>query len=54
MLDSAMDIRRLDIKTGRQLWDYPEKRAPVSVRFHGNFIELVFRKEVEILKFLSF
>ena len=53
MLDSAMDIRRLDPKTGKTLFDYPEKRAPLSVRFNGNVIELVFRKEVEVLKFLT-
>jgi outer membrane protein assembly factor BamB len=53
MLDSAMDIRRLDPKTGKQVWDYPDKRAPLSVRFKGNVIELVFRKEVQVLKFLT-
>jgi len=53
MLNSAMDIRRLDPKSGKQLWDYPERRAPLSVRFKGNVIELVFRKEVEVLKFLT-
>jgi len=53
MLDSAMDIRRLDPKTGKTLFDYPERRCPLSVRFNGNIIELVFRKEVEVLKFLT-
>jgi outer membrane protein assembly factor BamB len=51
---SAMDIRRLDPKTGKQVWDYPDQRAPLSVRFKGNVIELVFRKEVQVLKFLTF
>jgi hypothetical protein len=50
---SAMDIRRLDPKNGKTLFDYPEQRAPLSVRFNGNVIELVFRKEVEVLKFLT-
>ena len=50
---SAMDIRRLDPKTGKQVWDYPEPRAPLSIRFKGNVIELVFRKEVKVLKFLT-
>jgi hypothetical protein len=53
MLDSAMDIRRLDPKTGKQVWDYSDRRAPVSVRFKGNVIELVFHKEVQVLKFLT-
>jgi hypothetical protein len=51
---SAMDIRRLDAKNGKMVWDYVEKRCPLSVRFNGNIIELVFRKEVEVLKFLTF
>jgi hypothetical protein len=53
MTDSHLDIRRLDPKTGKTMWDYQEKRAPFHVRFHGNIIELVFRKEVEVLKFIS-
>jgi hypothetical protein len=54
MLDSAMDIRRLDPKTGKVTWDYSEPRCPLSVHFKGNIVELVFRKEVEVLKFISF
>ncbi|HLX71053.1 MAG TPA: PQQ-binding-like beta-propeller repeat protein [Verrucomicrobiae bacterium] len=50
---SVMDIRRLDPKNGKTVFDYVEDRAPVSVKFHGNIIELVFRKEVEVLKFIS-
>lgn len=51
---SVMAIRRLDPKTGKVMWDYAQKRAPLDVRFHGNTIDLVFRKEVQVLKFLSF
>ena len=54
MLNSAMDIRRLDPKTGKVIWDYAERRAPLYQRFKGNIIELVFRKEVEVLKFITF
>jgi outer membrane protein assembly factor BamB len=54
MLNSAVDIRRLNAKDGKLTWDYAERRAPLSVRFKGNIVELVFRKEVEVLKFLSF
>jgi hypothetical protein len=53
MLNSEMDLRRLDPKSGKIAWDYSEQRAPLSVRFKGNIIELVFRKEVEVLKFLT-
>jgi hypothetical protein len=54
MNDSVMDIRRLDPKSGKVLFDYVQSRAPLYVRFHGNLIELVFRKEVQVLKFISF
>lgn len=53
MLNSEMDIRRLDPKNGKVVWDYAERRAPLYERFKGNIIELVFRKEVEVLKFLT-
>jgi len=53
MLDSLMDIRRLDPKTGKIMWVKSEPRCPLSVRFNGNIVELVFRKEVEVLKFLT-
>lgn len=53
MLNSGMDIRRVDPKSGKVVWDYAERRAPLYQRFKGNIIELVFRKEVEVLKFLT-
>jgi hypothetical protein len=53
MLNSALAIRRLNPKNGSIVWDYAEQRCPLSVRFNGNVIELVFRKEVEVLKFLT-
>jgi hypothetical protein len=53
MLNSEMDLRRLEPGSGKVAWDYAEQRAPLSVRFKGNIVELVFRREVEVLKFLS-
>lgn len=53
MADSYMVIKRLNPKSGGIMWDYEEKRAPLHVRFKGNLIELVFRKEVQVLKFLT-
>jgi len=46
-------IRRLNPRNGRVMWDYYQERAPLSVQFTGNLIELVFKKEVQVLKFLS-
>ncbi len=52
--DSVMSIKRLNPKNGKVMWNYVEERAPIYMRFKGNLIECVFRKEVEVLKFLSF
>ena len=49
-----MHIARLDPKNGRTLWDYQDNQAPVHVQFHENSIELVFKKEVQVLRYLSF
>jgi hypothetical protein len=45
---------RLDPKSGRELWTYEQQRAPSSVRFSGTAIALVFKKEVQVLKYLAF
>jgi outer membrane protein assembly factor BamB len=53
-LPAYLKIRRINPADGRVLWDYEEDRAPLDVRFKDNSIELVFKKEVQVLKFLSF
>ena len=35
------------------MWDYYQERAPLNVQFNGNVIQLVFKKEVQVLKFFS-
>jgi hypothetical protein len=52
--ESFLKIRRISAKDGRSLWDYQQNRAPLDARFNGNQIELVFKKEVQVLTFLSF
>lgn len=47
-------IVRLDPKNGRELWVHEEQSAPCSVRFSGTYIQLVFKKEVDVLNYLSF
>jgi hypothetical protein len=49
---SFLRIRRINPKTGRAVWEHFEQRAPLDLQFEDTFIRLVFRKEVEILKFL--
>ena len=48
---SFMSIKRLNPKNGHLIWDYSEPRAPLDVQFDLNTIRLVFRKEVEVLRF---
>jgi outer membrane protein assembly factor BamB len=50
---SFVRIRRINPRNGDIMWDYQQKRAPLNLQFNGNTIELVFRKEVQVLKFLS-
>ena len=40
-------------RNGEIMWDYQQMRAPLNLQFNGNTIELVFKKEVQVLKFLS-
>jgi hypothetical protein len=47
-------IARIDPKNGRILWEHYQDRVPFDVRFHDNSIELVFKREVQVLKFLAF
>jgi len=46
-------IRRLDPSSGRVKWEHYESRAPVDVAFEQNLIRVVFKREVEVLKFLA-
>ena len=45
-------ITRLNPKNGREMWEYDQSRCPVDVRFNRNIIELIFKKEVLVLKYL--
>jgi hypothetical protein len=47
-------IMRINPKDGRVLWDYEQARCPVDVRFNENSIELVFKKEVQVLRYMTF
>ena len=46
-------IRRINPRNGEVMWDYFQARSPLDVRFNGNMIQLLFKKEVQVLKFLS-
>jgi hypothetical protein len=46
-------IKRINPDTGVEMWEHFEQRSPLDIQFEKNTIRLVFRKEVEVLKFLS-
>ena len=49
-------ISRIDPHNGRIMWEYhdPIGRAPIDARFHDNSIELIFKREVQVLRYLTF
>jgi outer membrane protein assembly factor BamB len=53
-LPAYLKLRRVSPADGHVLWEQDQDRAPLSVAFKDNSIELVFKKEVQVLKYLSF
>jgi PQQ-like domain/B-box zinc finger len=53
LLPAYLKIRRISPSDGRQLWDYEEGRAPLDIQFQKNSIALVFKKEVQVLKYFT-
>ncbi len=53
-IPSYVLIQRLDPRNGHVLWPHREPRAPLDVQFNRNSIQLVFKKEVEVLTYISF
>ena len=47
-------IRRINPNNGRELWEHYQDRAPLDIVFDKNTIRLVFKKEVQVLKFPTF
>jgi hypothetical protein len=47
-----MQLKRLNAKTGAEMWLYADDRCPLDVKYNRNVIQLVFHKEVQALKFL--
>lgn len=48
-----LKIKLLNPKNGHEVWEHWQQRAPLDVQFENNTIRLVFRKEVQVLKFLT-
>jgi len=49
-------IARINPKDGRILWEYYDSRnrCPINTQFNENMITLVYKREVQVLKYLSF
>ena len=47
-------IKRISPKTGKLMWEHFQQRAPLDVKFDKNTIQCVFKKEVQVLRYLSF
>ena len=46
-------IKRINPRNGHVMWEHFQQRAPVDIQFDQNSIRMVFKKEVQILKFWS-
>lgn len=47
-------IRRINPRDGRLMWEHFQQRGPLDVKIDRNTIQLVFKREVQVLKYLSF
>ena len=47
-------IARIRPADGRILWEHYQDRCPIDVRFNDNSIELIFKREVQMLRYLTF
>jgi len=48
-----MRLKRLNPKNGHEMWEHFQQRAPLDVQFDKNYIRLVFKKEVQVLRSIS-
>ncbi len=48
-----MRIWRINPRNGSPMWEHFQQRAPLDVQFDKNRIRLVFKKEVQVLKYLA-
>ena len=46
-------LRRLSASNGEVKWEYYQRRAPLNVDIQNNTIQLVFKREVQVLKFIG-
>lgn len=52
-IPSHTRIRRINPKNGTVMWEHYQKRGALDVHFDKNTIQIVFKNEIQVLKFLS-
>jgi hypothetical protein len=51
--ESFLSIKRINPKDGHVMWEHTDNRVPLDVQFDQNMIRLVFKREVQVLRFLA-
>lgn len=51
--ESFVRIRRINPGNGKDLWAHFQPRCPLDIKFNRNTIHLVFKKEVQVLRYTS-
>lgn len=52
-IPSHVRIRRINPRNGSAVWEHYQSRCPLDAHFDNNRIHLLFRKELQVLKFVS-
>lgn len=50
---AALTIKRINPANGHLIWEHCQNRAPYDVRFDKTSIRLIFKREVQVLRFFS-
>jgi outer membrane protein assembly factor BamB len=48
-----LKIKRLNPRNGHVIWEHIQQRAPIDVEFDKNMLRLVFNKELQVLKCMT-
>ena len=54
VIPAHLRIYALDPKDGRPFWEHYDGREPIALDFHDNVMQVLFKKEMQLLKFVSF
>ena len=54
VIPAHLRIYALDPKDGKPFWEHYDGREPIALDFHQNLMQVLFKKEMQLLKFVSF